>query len=121
MKWLFQPLLLLVARSTESELAKQVEFLKAENQILRKRLPRCLFLSLNEWSRTWQGWSEDTGKPLLCRESVAVVGIPQWNRDAGGTRVIIASRPGSCPGTCGILEKRTPRRRADVGRTAPGR
>ena len=31
MRWLFQPLLLLVAKSTESELAKQVEYLKAEN------------------------------------------------------------------------------------------
>ena len=38
MNWLFKPLLLLVARSTESELAKQVEYLKAENAILRKRI-----------------------------------------------------------------------------------
>ena len=51
MRWLFQPLLLLVAKSTESELAKQVEYLKAENQILRKRLPRCLSLSLEDKRR----------------------------------------------------------------------
>jgi hypothetical protein len=31
MNWLFQPLLLLLARSTDNELAKMVEFLKAEN------------------------------------------------------------------------------------------
>ena len=36
MNWLFQPLLLLIAKSTESELARQVEYLKAENTILRK-------------------------------------------------------------------------------------
>src|SRR5687768_6188038 len=40
MKWLFAPLLMLIAKSTESELAKQVEFLKAENQMLRRRIPR---------------------------------------------------------------------------------
>jgi hypothetical protein len=30
MRWLFAPLLMLIARSSESELAKQSEFLKAE-------------------------------------------------------------------------------------------
>src|SRR6266550_2457788 len=48
MKWLFQPLLLLVARSTESELAKQVEYLKAENLMLRKRLPKRVRLTSDE-------------------------------------------------------------------------
>ena len=38
MAWLFQPLLMLLARSTESELARHDEFLKAEHQILRGRL-----------------------------------------------------------------------------------
>jgi hypothetical protein len=37
MKWLFAPLLMLIANSTQSELARQVEFLKAENEILRRR------------------------------------------------------------------------------------
>ncbi len=48
MRWLFQPLLLLVAKSTESELAKQVEYLKAENQMLRKHLPKRVRLSSDE-------------------------------------------------------------------------
>jgi cell shape-determining protein MreC len=48
MKWLFHPLLLLIATSTESELAKQVEYLKAENQILRKRIHKRLFLKEEE-------------------------------------------------------------------------
>src|SRR5688572_1099291 len=48
MKWLFAPLLLMIARSTESELAKQVEFLKAENQMLRRRIPRQVRLNHEE-------------------------------------------------------------------------
>ncbi len=39
MKWLMYPLLVLVANTTESELAKYVEYLKVENQVLRDRLP----------------------------------------------------------------------------------
>src|SRR3954452_24171183 len=49
MRWLFQPLLLLIAKSTESQLAAQVEFLKAENRLLRKRLPKTI--PLFEWER----------------------------------------------------------------------
>jgi hypothetical protein len=45
MSWLFRPLLLRVAGSTDSALAKQVEFLKAENQILRKRIPKRVVLT----------------------------------------------------------------------------
>ena len=40
MRWLFHPLLMLVVSSTECELAQQIEFLKAENQMLRKRVPK---------------------------------------------------------------------------------
>ncbi len=38
-KWFMHPLLALIANATESELAKYVEYLKVENQILRDRLP----------------------------------------------------------------------------------
>src|SRR5882672_1930506 len=48
MRWLFQPLLLLVANSTESELAKQVEFLRAENLMLRRRIHKRIFLTKQE-------------------------------------------------------------------------
>ena len=34
--WPYQPLLMLLARSADSELARQVEFLHAENQVLRR-------------------------------------------------------------------------------------
>ncbi|MGH7179843.1 MAG: hypothetical protein ACREJC_20880 [Tepidisphaeraceae bacterium] len=48
MRWLFQPLLMLMAASGEQELAKQVEYLRAENAILRKRLPKRLVLNEQE-------------------------------------------------------------------------
>jgi putative transposase len=40
MSRVFQPLLFLLAYSTEKHLRKQIEFLKTENEMLRKRVPR---------------------------------------------------------------------------------
>jgi putative transposase len=40
MPWLYQPLLMLIARSCDSELARQVEFLKVQNEMLRRRVKR---------------------------------------------------------------------------------
>jgi len=48
MRWLFHPLLLLLANSSEGNLAKQVEYLKAENAMLRKRLPKWLQTTAEE-------------------------------------------------------------------------
>ena len=36
---IYTSLMLVIARSTQRELARQVSYLKAENQILRSRLP----------------------------------------------------------------------------------
>ncbi|MEX2170034.1 MAG: hypothetical protein WD851_12055 [Pirellulales bacterium] len=37
---LFQPLLYVIARCSRNELLRQIEFLKAENQLLRSRIPK---------------------------------------------------------------------------------
>ncbi|MEQ9379879.1 MAG: helix-turn-helix domain-containing protein [Pirellulales bacterium] len=52
MTQLFQPLLFLLARSTADQLQRQIEFLKAENELLRRRVPRQrIFLKREERSR----------------------------------------------------------------------
>lgn len=45
---LLHPLLLLVARATEKELVRYVEYLKAENRILRGKLPKRITVTLAE-------------------------------------------------------------------------
>jgi putative transposase len=68
MRWLYHPLLVLIARSTDSELAKHVEFLKAENQMLRRRLPKMVRPTDAEWAlllRLGRGIGSVATKALL--------------------------------------------------------
>lgn len=48
---IYTSLVLLIARSTEKELARHVTYLKVENQILRSRLPERLILTDREKRR----------------------------------------------------------------------
>ena len=51
MKNLFQPLLLLIAGATQNELARQVRYLKVENEILRSKLPARITVTEKEKNR----------------------------------------------------------------------
>ena len=55
----FHPLLLVLARATESQLARYVEYLKEENRILRAKLPKRVVCSPGERQRLIK-----LGKPL---------------------------------------------------------
>ncbi|WP_145093158.1 hypothetical protein [Anatilimnocola aggregata] len=44
----FQSLLLVIAGATQKELARQVKYLKVENQILRSKLPKRITVMLKE-------------------------------------------------------------------------
>jgi hypothetical protein len=52
MERIFQPLLFFLARCSRNQLIRQIEFLKAENELLRKRVPRQkIYLSHEERDR----------------------------------------------------------------------
>jgi hypothetical protein len=48
---IFQSLLLVIAGATQKELARQVKYLKVENQILRARLPKRIMVTSTERGR----------------------------------------------------------------------
>jgi hypothetical protein len=70
MRWLFQALLLLLANSADSDLAKQVLYLQAENEILRNHLGNDPFWTKwigvfwSSWAWRWARGSEvDSTRP----------------------------------------------------------
>ena len=48
MSRIFHPILYLLACATKQELGRQLQFLKAENEILRNRLPKVIRVTLDE-------------------------------------------------------------------------
>jgi hypothetical protein len=48
MPWLYHPFLMLIAKSTDSQLVNQVEFVKAEGAMLRRRINKQIRLSPKE-------------------------------------------------------------------------
>jgi putative transposase len=82
MRTLFHALMLVLTKSTQRELAKQVQFLQVENQILRSKLPKRISLEERERQRLLK-----FGKPLgsALRHLISIVSprtFSRWLLDA---------------------------------------
>jgi putative transposase len=82
MKRIFQPLLAVLAVATDRQLARHVQFLKEDNQILRSRAPKRLILTPQERRRLMK-----LGQPLglEVRDLITSVTYPtylRWVREA---------------------------------------
>lgn len=69
----FQSLLLVIAGATQKELARQVKYLKVENQILRLRLPKRILVTPKERVRLVKFAQKLTGKVL---RQLTTIGAP---------------------------------------------
>jgi putative transposase len=82
MERLFQSLFLLLATAAGNTLAKQVQFLKVENEILRSKLPRRIRVTPRERSRLLR-FGQALG--TVIRELITIVSprtFARWNREA---------------------------------------
>ncbi len=82
---IFSPLLLLLAKLTESELLHTIQLLKAENEMLRHRLPRSVRTTPAERSRLLK-LAEPLGNAVM--ELIAIVTFrtfQRWLADAKKT------------------------------------
>ena len=83
---IYTSLMLVIARSTQKELARQVSYLKAENQILRSRLPDRISLTQREKSRLVR-FAKKVGSALNELATIVHLGtIRRWIREAAGTK-----------------------------------
>jgi hypothetical protein len=94
MPWLFQPLLTLLARSADSQLARQVEFLHAENQMLRRRVTKRVRLSGQEKARLVKLGQAIGGRAV--KVLLTVVAYATY-RHVGQVDASLAGTP--CPGS----------------------
>jgi putative transposase len=85
----FNPLLLLLARLTDPQLARSVRFLKAENAILRSRLPKRVDLTQTERNRLFK-LGESLGSAI--KELISIVSYRTFLRWKARKKGTIKSR-----------------------------
>ncbi len=101
---IYTSLMLVIAGSTKKELARQVSYLKAENQILRSRLPERLSLTHREKNRLVR-FAKNLGSALNHLATIAHPStIRKWIRDASG-RVAKTRKNVGRPRTAEQIEK----------------
>ncbi len=83
---IYTSLMLVIARSTQKELARQVSYLKAENQMLRSRLPAKISLTQCEKNRLVR-FAKKLGPALNELATIVHPGtIRRWIRDASAKK-----------------------------------
>ena len=90
----FHPLILLLARSTQPQLIRYVEYLKTENRILRSKLPKRITITPAERQKLVK-----VGKPLgrAIKELITIVTprtFARWISGENGTRYKRTVKPG---------------------------
>ena len=83
---IYNSLMLVIAKSTDNQLARQVSYLKAENQILRSRLPARISLTQREKNRLIR-FAKNLGSAL--HELATIVHpstIRRWIREQSGNK-----------------------------------
>ncbi len=84
----FHPLMFVLAKSTNDEFQRQVEFLKAENELLRRRVPRQrIFLTPHERARLLK-LGKELGPGI--RRVITIVDYStfrRWVRNEAGCKV----------------------------------
>lgn len=101
---IYTSLMLVIARSTEKELARQVSYLKAENQILRSRLPDRISLTQREKNRLVR-FAKKLGSALNELATIVHPGtIRRWIREASKKGPTLQKKSGR-PRTAEQIEK----------------
>jgi putative transposase len=96
--------MLVIARSTQKELARQVSYLKAENQMLRSRLPDKISLTQREKNRLVR-FAKNLGSALNELATIVHPGtIRRWIRDASAKKSA-RQKKGGRPRTAEQIEK----------------
>lgn len=101
----YTSLLLVIAGSTEKELARQVSYLKAENQILRSRLPARISLTEREKNRLIR-FAKNLGSALSELATIVHPGtIRRWVREAAAKTSAFRKGKTGRPRTAEDIEK----------------
>jgi putative transposase len=102
---IYTSLMLVIARSTEKELARQVSYLKAENQILRNRLPDKISLTEREKNRL-DRFAKKLGSALNEIATIVHPGtIRRWIRESRSKKASRSKATSGRPRTAQDIEK----------------